>query len=145
MIYGHVETLKRHTKHADPEIRVAAIEDLATIQRLGLREMQSELDECAQPTNGKVAAPAKRALAYAEAPAVSTTAIWKGQTYKLADVQPHTCRNGEPSQVLTWRSNCWDCGKAFGLKMGPSGRASLNRRCSECKRPGLPVQLRRAA
>jgi hypothetical protein len=119
-------------RNADPEIRAAArdmLGDRRQRQRRGVRPLS------ARPN----------ALAFAATPAVGTAVIWQGQTYTLAAVEPYARPDGTPSQILVWRSPCWECSAPFEMRRSLGGARGLNRRCVRHKRPGARVRIGRAA
>ena len=144
MIYGHIENLKSDARHPDPEIRAAANEDLANIQRFGLREMWDKLTEELRLDREAADVPAPAApamaLAFEKVPAIGTAVLWRGQPYTLVAVKPYTRKDGGASQVLVWEAPCWDCGEAFRVSRGLSGSKGVNRRCQQHKQTGSPVK-----
>lgn len=63
----------------------------------------------------------------------------KGQRYTCTAAVPFTRRDGTVSAVLTWQSDCAECGAAFSFKMGAT-KFEPNRRCAKHKRPGQRVK-----
>jgi hypothetical protein len=66
--------------------------------------------------------------------------LHKGQSYRLADIVDHTCRDGRETLLEIWQSACANCGQPFEFKR-PQGAKHFwpNRRCKRCKRPGVRV------
>ncbi len=144
MIYGYIEKLKSDARHSDPEIRVAANEGLASIQRLGLREIWDKLTEELRLDReaADVPAPAAHAmaLAFAKVPAIGTAVLWRGQPFTCVAVEPYTRTDGVASQVLTWEAPCWTCGEPFLETAALGGKKAVNRRCRKHKRSGSRVK-----
>jgi hypothetical protein len=52
-------------------------------------------------------------------------------------VVAYTRRDGTPSALLGWESQCVDCGVAFGFKTPNSEWFNPNRRCQTHRKPGI--------
>lgn len=63
----------------------------------------------------------------------------KGQRYICTATVPFTRKDGTVSAVLTWQSDCAECGAAFSFKSGAT-KFDPNRRCTKHKRPGQRVK-----
>jgi len=63
----------------------------------------------------------------------------KGQDYTCTASVPFTRKDGTVSAVLTWQSDCAECGAAFSFKSGAT-KFEPNRRCAQHKRPGQRVK-----
>lgn len=61
-----------------------------------------------------------------------------GQVYRLVGVRDYERVDGTNSAVLTWESDCPECGAVFAVTMGKMFREP-RRRCEACVRPGSPV------
>lgn len=75
---------------------------------------------------------------FADAPPIGTVHEKFGQQYELVAVRPYTRKDGAPSSLLTWRTNCAKCGESFRITAGLKMR-SLNRRCYEHADPHKPA------
>lgn len=64
--------------------------------------------------------------------------LHKGQAYICTASVPFTRKDGTVSAVLTWQSNCPDCGSAFSFRAG-AAKWEPNRRCKVHSRPGERV------
>ena len=64
--------------------------------------------------------------------------VHQGQEYREAGVRVHRKPDGSETLVTEWDTNCSDCGREFRLFTAPS-KFEPNRRCQECKRPGVRV------
>lgn len=62
----------------------------------------------------------------------------KGQRYTCTAAVPFTRKDGTLSAVLTWQSDCAECGAAFSFKMGAT-KFEPNRRCRKHSQPGNRV------
>lgn len=67
-------------------------------------------------------------------PPAGTLLFVDDQRYRLAIVEPYTRADGASSAVLTWSTECPDCGATFEVKTGLKGK-DINRRCSSCRTP----------
>lgn len=67
--------------------------------------------------------------------------LHKGQRYTCVASVPFTRKDGTVSAVLTWQSECAECGEAFKMTT-PAGSEKFepNRRCLKHKRPGHRVK-----
>lgn len=64
----------------------------------------------------------------------------KGQAYTCTASVPFTRKDGTVSAVLTWQSNCAECGEAFKFTSPEAAKKfEPNRRCSKHKKPGCRV------
>lgn len=59
------------------------------------------------------------------------------QTFMLIRSAAHTTKAGRDSAVMTWRSDCLECGKPFTFTSGCTSGA-FYRRCSQCRRGKQP-------
>lgn len=50
-------------------------------------------------------------------------------TYRLMAIEPHTNRQGHPSQILTWAGVCAACGADFTTTSGPAIKPDMPRGC----------------
>jgi hypothetical protein len=150
MIYGHIEMLKRQARDSDPVIRLMAKEDLAFMERHGLRRMQAQWDDQARrdregcgpatPSGEPRARPPYTVrLDFKEVPAIGTVMIEGGQQYILESADRCVRRDGADSWGLSWASRCADCGGDFIATSGLKG-GSLNRRCLPHRKPGVPAR-----
>ena len=66
---------------------------------------------------------------------------YHGQLYRVVGEFQRPRRNGTLATILTWASNCADCGEGF-LITTPAAAIKFqpNRRCQRCKRPGQRVK-----
>lgn len=67
---------------------------------------------------------------------IVTTEIYKGQIYRCVGSEPYTRqRDGSPTVLKVWESECTDCGVSFIFKT-PSRKSKFepNRRCDEHKK-----------
>lgn len=62
---------------------------------------------------------------------------YKGQGYVCVAVSPHTRRDGSPTVLLGWESECAECGETFSFKTPNTGKFEPNRRCQAHRKPGL--------
>lgn len=69
-------------------------------------------------------------------PPVGTIVMFRGQRYEMVGTAPHTRRDGSEITLLRWASHCARCGDAMEAKTVVNG-GSPNRRCDECKAPGV--------
>jgi hypothetical protein len=75
-------------------------------------------------------------------PTLGTLLRLDDQAYELRDVKPHIRKDGKPTRLLVWESECPSCGTGFEVVAGLKTK-SLNRRCAECRRTGKPVKGKR--
>ena len=63
--------------------------------------------------------------------------IYLGQIYLDCGIEER-----EGKLLRRWRSRCADCGKSFSLGTSAAEGAKFapNRRCSDCRKPGIKVQ-----
>jgi hypothetical protein len=68
-----------------------------------------------------------------------------GQKYVCVGHRHHETRDGRWLDMLELESDCPDCGITFRLLATKSNahRRTLTRRCTDCRRPGVPVEPRR--
>ncbi len=77
---------------------------------------------------------------FADVPPVELKLAGKGQTYEMLGLKDHTRRDGTPSQLAIWRSECMTCGEPFEFNT-PATRFPESRRCSKHAQPGRKVWL----
>lgn len=82
------------------------------------------------------------AFTFETTPLVGTIIALDEQHYRLSAAEPHTCKDGRASAILTWGAQCPDCGDPFECKTGLSLK-NLNRRCPDCHRPRQRVRRSR--
>jgi hypothetical protein len=75
-------------------------------------------------------------LTFAKLPALGLAITIGGQRYDLRRHEPYRRRDGGLTTLLVWTSACLECGAEFICKSA-SYRLPQNRRCDECKRPGV--------
>lgn len=63
----------------------------------------------------------------------ATRAMMELQRFTLLRIEPTTNRYGEASGVMSWRSECMECGKSYDFTTGLS-TGSFYRRCKKCRR-----------
>jgi hypothetical protein len=90
-------------------------------------------------------------VGFTAAPAIGTVIYLDGQRYELISTRPTRRKDGTPTTLLTWSSECPRCGNPFMLTTGLVTK-SLNRRCEPCrarahrpvsgKRRSVPVSVR---
>lgn len=62
-----------------------------------------------------------------------------GQRYVLMEHRLHyRKRDGEPTVILSWESQCADCGTTFSTTT-PLTAQYITRRCKKHRKPGQPV------
>ncbi|MDP3675255.1 MAG: hypothetical protein Q8R44_09180 [Novosphingobium sp.] len=65
-----------------------------------------------------------------------------GQRYTVVGEFTRPRRDGTEATILTWASNCADCGEPFMLTTpAASSKFQPNRRCQRHKRPGHRVNV----
>lgn len=80
---------------------------------------------------------------FSKPPTIGTVISLDDQSYELIGAEPHTRKDGSPTHLLTWTSDCPRCGNPFLLKTGLVAK-SLNRRCEPCRaRAHRPVSGKR--
>jgi len=67
------------------------------------------------------------------------------QRYRCIGTKKYITEDDRKVQLLIMKSYCPDCGKQFQQLSTKQAliNGSLNRRCSKCKRPGLPISATR--
>lgn len=55
------------------------------------------------------------------------------QRFTLLRIDPHTTKDGEASGIMSWQSNCMDCGASYRFTTGLA-TDSFYRRCKKCRR-----------
>ena len=55
------------------------------------------------------------------------------QRFTLMRIDPHTTKDGEASGIMSWQSNCMDCGASYQFTTGLA-TDSFYRRCKKCRR-----------
>lgn len=66
-----------------------------------------------------------------------------GQGYLCVGHVDHVRRNGSPTLLAVWESDCAQCGERFNFCRPAFARAFIpNRRCDQHRRPGLSVNRR---
>jgi len=76
-----------------------------------------------------------QSLSFSTPPGLGTRFTLEDQSYVLIKIQPHTRRDGRPSMILTWRSQCLTCRANFEVTTGLSLQY-VNRRCPAHHAPG---------
>ena len=64
------------------------------------------------------------------------------QRYELREIRPYVREDGGSTRLLVWETVCPKCGDPLDVITGLTGN-QINRRCSDCKRPGKPVTGKR--
>ncbi|MFN3297500.1 hypothetical protein [Caldimonas sp.] len=85
----------------------------------------------------------KQPLCFSTPPGLGARFSLEGQSYVLIKTQPHIRRDGKPSVILTWRSQCLSCGADFEFTTGLS-LLYVNRRCPAHHAPGRRPRAQRA-
>lgn len=76
---------------------------------------------------------AKQVIArFTEPPGIGTAISHDDQEFRLVLAEPYTRKDGERSAVLTWASECLDCGGAFTFNSGLAVFVK-RRRCDQHK------------
>ncbi len=70
------------------------------------------------------------------APPAGTVVMFRGQRYEMIGTEPYTRRDGEETTLLRWASHCARCADPMEVKSAIRTKW-LNRRCDECKAPGI--------
>lgn len=60
------------------------------------------------------------------------------QSFTLLRHEPYTTDDGRRSAIMTWRSDCMDCGQGFNFTSGLTTGA-FYRRCKKCRRGKQPT------
>jgi hypothetical protein len=63
---------------------------------------------------------------------------YRDQPYRLVGSEPYQRSDGELSVILTWQSQCPECGATFTTTSGLVTRY-LTRRCPQHRKAGKPV------
>lgn len=72
-------------------------------------------------------------------PQVGNVITFDGQRYVLMEHRLHyRKRDSEPTVILSWESQCADCGAKFSTTT-PLTAQYITRRCKKHRKPGRPV------
>jgi hypothetical protein len=82
------------------------------------------------------------AVDFETAPAVGTVLRLDDQEYELVAVEPYRRKDGSPSNLLHWRSDCPVCGSPFDAASGLRC-AGIARRCAAHRDARKPVKGKR--
>lgn len=67
--------------------------------------------------------------------------LYHGQRYVAVAISPYQRRDGSKTALVTWQSNCPQCGQPFHCKTPIlATKFQPNRRCQLHKRPGHRVK-----
>lgn len=69
---------------------------------------------------------------------VGDSFIRHGQQYHCVDIEPYINRQGEPSGVATWHTECAQCEEPFTVKTSARTIRSTNTRCLKHRQPRVP-------
>ena len=75
---------------------------------------------------------------YRVTPPIGKVFVHDGQRYELIHSRSHQRQDGQSTTILTWQSQCADCGRPFVMTSGLSV-TSIIRRCDLHKKPGKPT------
>jgi len=78
------------------------------------------------------------AINFRVVPWVGKIIRYRNQHYELIGSEPYRRRDGELSVILTWQSQCPECGATFTTTSGLVTRY-LTRRCPSHHKAGKPV------
>jgi hypothetical protein len=70
---------------------------------------------------------------------------YKGQKYTRGNETPYMRADGRRTAIVDWISNCAECGETFVARTTTAAVKHLrwpNRRCKQCKRPGISPKVR---
>lgn len=82
-------------------------------------------------------------IQFLTAPRVGKIIKIDGQRYVLVEHRLHyRKRDGEPTVILNWESQCADCGATFETTT-PLTTPYITRRCKKHRKPGRPVAYAR--
>lgn len=73
---------------------------------------------------------------------IGTVVMLDDQAFELVGTKPHIRVDGTRTELLVWNSECASCNGPFEC-CTPGIGTTMNRRCSDCKRPGKPVKGKR--
>jgi len=54
-----------------------------------------------------------RIVRFVAEPPIGTEVFWKGQAFRLISIAPHIRSDGMETRILTWETDCMDCGCVF--------------------------------
>ncbi|WP_286864859.1 hypothetical protein [Sphingobium sp.] len=75
-------------------------------------------------------------------PSIGTVVVLDGQKYEMITSAPHQRKDGTATSLLTWATNCPDCGQPFQVTTGLVTKG-LNRRCADHRQALKPVSGKR--
>jgi len=81
-------------------------------------------------------------LAFSQTPPVGLVLSLDGQEYEMISSAPHQRKDGTPTTLLTWTTQCPDCGRRFQVTTGLVTKG-LNRRCADHRQALKPVSGKR--
>lgn len=73
---------------------------------------------------------------FSDAPLIGFVMYDGGQRYEAINVEPYVRKDGQGSFVVTWASECMDCGAWFEFTSGLKQKAA-NRRCHKHRKPRI--------
>ncbi|MBA4754572.1 MAG: hypothetical protein H2050_07060 [Sphingobium sp.] len=79
---------------------------------------------------------------FLSSPPIGTVVALDGQEYEMISSAPHQRKDGTPTTLLTWATQCPDCGRPFQVTTGLVTKG-LNRRCADHRQALKPVSGRR--
>lgn len=79
---------------------------------------------------------------FLSSPPIGTVVALDGQEYEMISSAPHQRKDGTPTTLLTWTTQCPDCGRRFQVTTGLVTKG-LNRRCADHRQALKPVSGRR--
>ena len=56
--------------------------------------------------------------------------VLKGYEYEVTETRPHTRRDGDATDIMTWKAHCIECGVEFEQTTGRSF-STFKRRCED--------------
>jgi hypothetical protein len=84
-------------------------------------------------------------IQFLTAPRVGKVIKFDGQRYVLVEHRLHyRKRDGEPTVILNWESQCADCEATFATTT-PLSTPYITRRCKKHRKPGRPVVYAKAS
>ena len=67
--------------------------------------------------------------------------VYDGQEYRPVRTIPYTTKAGMQTTIVYWETECPRCGITFEISTRlKAGVSRSNRRCDDCKAPGVPVR-----
>lgn len=66
-----------------------------------------------------------------------------GQQYRMVGEEQGARKDGAPTVLQVWESECAECGATFSFRRGKYiKKFKVNRRCDDHKQPGIRVEKR---